>query len=202
MVCPTLLPWGLRRDFGRRGRRGIVVGAQAESDQGEGVNLAGGIQILLRLKLLHGIGGGLIPRAGRVLGLQKALGCQGALNLAVAFRRRRHLAVAPGDATLAGSLLAARGSAPGGGARLAGGCRRALFLRRRLLGRCLLGRCRLLDRGGSAGAPGERDHGGHGGVTQDLPHGLIASLASWWEGAYSVGKPWDSHQIPAKCAGN
>src|ERR1035441_2283352 len=39
MVCPTLLPWGLRRGFGRRGRRGIAVGAQAESDQGEGVDL-------------------------------------------------------------------------------------------------------------------------------------------------------------------
>src|ERR1035441_6224540 len=122
--------------LGRRRGRGIAVRAEAESDQGERVDLAVGVQILLRLELLHGIGGGLIPGAGCVLGLQITFGCECALDLAVAVWRRRYLPVAPSDAPLASGLLAARGSAPGGGARLARGCRdgalpgrQALFLR-------------------------------------------------------------------------
>src|SRR5450759_1622055 len=75
-----LLPWGLLG-------RGIAVRAQAESDQGERVNLAAGFQILLRLELLQGIRGGLIPGPRGVLGLQKPLGCQGTLDLAVTVRR-------------------------------------------------------------------------------------------------------------------
>ena len=88
--------------------------AEAQRDQGEGIDLAAGFQILIRLEFLQGIRGSLVPGPGGVLRRQKALGGQGSLDLAVTVRGGRQLPVAPGDGAFDRGLLAAA-SALGGG---------------------------------------------------------------------------------------
>ena len=75
--------------------RRIVLRTQSQGDERKRIDLAGGIQDLLGLKLLQGIGGRCAPGAIGIFRRQVAPGHQGALDLLITIGRGGGLAIAP-----------------------------------------------------------------------------------------------------------